>query len=112
MNEAAISALLDAHDLLVRACLEDRLSFPQFVAAYGDFPAGSALEEDALMGTRASSPLGRRIEFHRQVASVLSGYRRSSENEVPDDLRVFLQTGIMRRLQAVVWKYPELRVEL
>jgi hypothetical protein len=38
MTESEISALLDAHDALVRAYVESTLGFDEFVSAYGDFP--------------------------------------------------------------------------
>jgi len=36
--ESGIEALLDAHDALIRACVESRLAFGEFVAACGEFP--------------------------------------------------------------------------
>ncbi len=108
MNAGEIQGLLDAHDTLLAACLENRLALGNFLAAYGDFPDGIGLGTDAAADTRKILPLfTKRIEFHRQVASVLAGLRRTPENALAEELRVFLQRGIMQRLQALVSKYPE-----
>jgi hypothetical protein len=78
MTESEIGALLDTHDALVRACLDERLGFAEFLAAYGDFPASSGLDEPtASVEQRAVLRLfRRRIAFHVLVAGVLSGLRR------------------------------------
>ena len=47
MTESEISALLDAHDFLVRAYVDSRLTFSEFVCAYGDFPHNYALVGDS-----------------------------------------------------------------
>src|ERR1700722_18624162 len=43
MTESEISALLDAHDSLVRAYVDSRLTFSEFFCTYGDFPHNYAL---------------------------------------------------------------------
>ena len=45
MTESEISALLDAHDALVKACVDSSLTFSEFLFAYGDFPNNYALDE-------------------------------------------------------------------
>ena len=38
MTDSELNALLDAHDALVAACVEERLTLVEFLAAYNDFP--------------------------------------------------------------------------
>ncbi len=38
MTESEMAAQFDAHDVLIRACVESRFAIEEFVAAYGDFP--------------------------------------------------------------------------
>ena len=81
MSATAIRVALDAHDALVRDCVEGRLTFGEFLGAYGDFPRGHGLEVD-----RASPEEGealrffrKRMEFHRQVAGLISGLGGTAE---------------------------------
>jgi hypothetical protein len=110
MTEAEIGGLLDGHDALVAACAEDDLSFGEFLAAYGEFPGGCGLEADAAADSRAILPFfHKRIAFHRQVAGIIFGFRQTSEGAVSDELRVFLEKGIMLRLRALVSRYPDFK---
>src|ERR1035438_4972659 len=75
MTESEISALLDAHDALVKAYVDSSLAFNEFVSAYGDFPHNYVLVGDS--GTaeeRAVLRLFRkRIAFHLRVSGGLPG---------------------------------------
>ena len=65
-TESEISALLDAHDALVKAYVDSSLGFDEFVSAYGDFPRNYALAPES--GTReewaALRFFSKRIAFH------------------------------------------------
>lgn len=82
MTESEISALLDAHDALVRACVDDHLEFTEFLAAYGDFPGAYGLDEHtASAEERAVLRLFRtRIAFHERVAGVISAIRSDGDS--------------------------------
>jgi hypothetical protein len=111
MSATVIHAALDAHDALVRDCAEGRLTFEEFLGAYGDFPRGSASEEDtASPEEREVLRLFRkRVAFHRQVAGMISGLRGSAElgsmmdGAVGDLLPL---VGLMR-LRELVARYPK-----
>jgi hypothetical protein len=47
ITESEISALLDAHDAIVWACVDCSLSLSAFVFAYGAFPHNYGLEGHA-----------------------------------------------------------------
>jgi hypothetical protein len=110
VTEGEISVLLDAHDALIRACVESRLEFEEFVAAYGSFPA--ALDEDArsAIGRRLLELFGKRIAFHKRVASVISGPR--GEVDSPgmngEAERLMPMVGLIR-LRALVERYPDFK---
>jgi hypothetical protein len=110
---AEISAILDTHDALVRACLDNRLGFAEFLAAYGDFPAGYGLnQQTAGTDQRAVLKLFRkRIAFHVRVADVLSGLRAESGSTVYGDVERFLATVGLMRLRGVAAKYPKFEAE-
>ena len=55
MTESEVCALLDAHDALVRACVDESLSFAEFLAAYGNFPGNYALDSKMPMRRCAMS---------------------------------------------------------
>jgi hypothetical protein len=44
MTESALNALLDAHDALVKQCVDSALPFAEFLALYNDFPHLYALD--------------------------------------------------------------------
>ena len=66
MNETEVSGLLDAHDALVAACVDGTLSLDEFVMAYGEFPGGYGLEDNAA------------AEYSRDLAAVQEAHRISS----------------------------------
>jgi hypothetical protein len=111
MSATAIHAALDAHDALVRECAEGRLTFEEFLGAYGDFPRGSASEEDTASSEEREilRLFRKRVAFHRQVAGVISGLRGSAElgsmkaGGVGDLLP---RVGLMR-LRELVARYPK-----
>lgn len=112
MNETEVSGLLDAHDALVAACVDGTLLLDEFVMAYGEFPGGYGLEDNAAADIRAILPLFRkRIAFHRQVASVLSGFRQPVENVMADTADGFLQKAVLLRLRQLVSRYPDFKAE-
>ena len=71
MSATALSAQLDAHDALIRACLDGTLPLLEFAAAYGNFPSSGLATGDA--GVATAPTLQRRIAFHMQVAGILAG---------------------------------------
>jgi hypothetical protein len=109
MTESEIGAMLDTHDALVKACLDNSLGFGEFLAAYGDFPACYGLDERASsVNQRTVSRLFRkRIAFHERVADVLSGLRSEYRPTVYADVDRFLPTVGVMRLRGVVGRYPK-----
>jgi hypothetical protein len=110
MTEPEINALLDAHDALIRACVESRLALEEFVAAYGDFPA--SLDEDA-RSADAGGVLrffAGRIAFHRRVAGVISGLRVEADSPgMETEVVRFMPIVGLMRLRELVARYPDLR---
>lgn len=107
MNEAEVSGLLDAHDALVAAHVDGTLSFDEFVMAYGEFPGGYGLEDGAAADTRTIMRLFRnRIDFHRQVAGVPSGFRQPVEHGMPDHEEGFLRKAVLLRMRQLLMRYP------
>jgi hypothetical protein len=107
MDESEIRALFDAHDALIRACVESRLAFGEFVAAYGDFPA--ALDEDARSadGGGVLRFFARRIAFHKRVAGVISGLRGEGESPgMEREVERFMPMVGLMRLRELVERYP------
>jgi hypothetical protein len=115
MTESEISALLDAHDALVKAYVDSILIFSEFVSAYGDFPHGYGL--DGLSGTaeeRAVLRLFRkRIAFHLRVSGVLSGLRSADDpTDIPyADAGRFLPAVGLVRIRELVASHPDFRAE-
>jgi hypothetical protein len=115
MTESDIGALLDAHDALVKAYVDSRLTFSEFVSAYGDFPHNYAL--DGHSGTAEELAVLRlfrkRIAFHLRVSGVLSGLRSAEDPaELPDGGvgRFFPPVGLMR-IRELVARYPDFTAE-
>jgi hypothetical protein len=115
MTESEISALLDAHDALVKAYVDLSLTFSEFVSAYGDFPHNYAL--DGHSGTaeeRADLRFFRqRIAFHLRVSGVLSGLRSADDPaDIPyDDAGRFLPAVGLMRIRELVSRYPGFKAE-
>jgi hypothetical protein len=114
MSTTAISAALDAHDALVRDCAEGRLTFGEFLGAYGDFPRGYGWEEDPVSPEEreALRIFRRRVAFHRQVAGVMSGLRGTADMGAPEEggAREFLPVVGLMRLRELVARHPDLKV--
>ena len=115
MTESEISALLDAHDALVKAYVDSGLSFEEFVSAYGAFPNNYALAGDP--GTAAERGVlrffQRRIAFHLRVAGVLSGLRSADDpaDISHDDANRFLPAVGLMRIRELVARYPDFRAD-
>jgi len=110
MTESEITALLDAHDTLVRECVESRFAFEEFLASYGDFPA--ALDEDARSadGGGVLRLFARRIAFHRRVAGVISGLRVEADSPgMETEVGRFMPMVGLMRLRELVTRYPDFR---
>jgi hypothetical protein len=111
MSATAIRAALDVHDALVRDCADGRLTFEEFLGAYGDFPRGSASEEDTASPEEREvlRLFRRRVAFHRQVARVISGLRGSAELGSMKDGGVgdLLPLVGLMRLRELVARYPK-----
>jgi hypothetical protein len=104
-----IRAVLDVHDALVRDCVEGRLGFGEFLAAYGDFPREYASVKPANAEESEVLRLFRkRLEFHKQVAGAMSGLRATvtvgslEDSGVGDYLPV---VGLMR-LRKLLERHP------
>jgi hypothetical protein len=115
VNETEIAALLDAHDALVRACVDGSLPFAEFLAAYGDFPQNYALDGKSINpADRGVLRLfRRRIAFHSRVASTLSGLAVVGNlADTPYGGAVGLPEKIgLMRLHALSARYPEFEAE-
>jgi hypothetical protein len=74
MTATEIRAVLDAHDALLRSCVDGRLTFPEFLGAYGDFPRGYGLEKDAPSPEEREvlRLFRKRVAFHGLAADVIS----------------------------------------
>jgi hypothetical protein len=113
MTESEVSALFDAHDALVTACVDSVLTFSEFTMAYGDFPNNYALDpQKAPQDSRAILRLFRkRLAFHLRVAGLLSG---SSAMDSPDpyaDAGRFIPTIGLVRLRELSARYPDFEAE-
>jgi hypothetical protein len=74
MSVTEIGALLDAHDVLVSACLDGSLSLQEFVASYGQFPQGYGFNSAGANGEvrEALALFRQRIAFHQDVAKIIA----------------------------------------
>ena len=111
-----MNGLLDAHDALVKACVDSSLTFSEFVCAYGDFPRNYALDgHSGTVEERAVLRLfGKRIAFHLHVSGVLSGLHSVDDAaDIPyiDSGRFLPAAGLMR-IRELVARYPEFKAEL
>jgi hypothetical protein len=114
MTESDLRALLDAHDALVTACVDARLTLGEFLAAYDDFPSAYALEEAAATAEeRALLQLFRkRIAFHSRVQDVLSGLHPvDSANTVDSEVGRFVPVVALLRLRELTARYPDHEAE-
>ena len=110
MTEAEIGALLDAHDALVKACVDSRVTFEEFAAAYGDFPRGYAPAEETASAEERSAlrRFRKRIAFHRLVSRAIAGARAPGEVGISDgEVGCFLLRAGLTRLRELVGRHPE-----
>jgi hypothetical protein len=102
---------LDAHDALLRDCGEGRLTFAEFLSAYGSFPHANGLEEDSASTTEreALRLFRKRLEFHRRVAGVISGLGAAAKLGSVEDSEVgdFLPAVGLMRLRELADRYPQ-----
>jgi len=111
MDPAEIGVLFDAHDALVRDCIEGGITFLEFVAAYGDFPYGY-LPEDPTSSSEEERVVLRlfrkRIAFHRRVAGVLSGLRSAREaGALEGGVGGFMAAAGLMRLRELLARHPQ-----
>jgi hypothetical protein len=116
VTESELNSLLDAHDALVKACVDSSLTFSEFVCAYGDFPLNYALDgRSATVEERSVLRLfGKRIAFHVRVSGILSGLRSADDPaDIPYvDAGRFLPAVELIRIRELVARYPEYKAEL
>ena len=113
MTESELSALLDAHDVLLKSCLDSTLTFEEFLALYNAFPHTYALDRhrataDERAVLRRSQ---RRIAFHFQVAGVLTGITSADPMRPYGDAARFVPEAALMRLGALVRRYPDFGAE-
>ena len=112
LTDAELNALLDAHDALVAACVEERLTLVEFLAAYNDFPRVYGLDgRDA--GADERSALRRasqRIAFHFRVLDAVSGPTGfDGEDASSAGVGEFLRRATLMRLRQFVARNPEFK---
>jgi hypothetical protein len=110
LTDAELNALLDAHDALVAACVEERLSLIEFLAAYNDFPrtyglgGRTACADERLVLRRASQ----RIAFHYRVWETVSGPAGiGDEDSLNSGVGEFMRRATLMRLRQLVARYPD-----
>jgi hypothetical protein len=103
LTDAEVTAALDAHDALVKACVEGSLGFDELLMAYGTFPEGIAKEIAGLPRFR------QRLAFHSQVAGILAGLDGERADALPLTGRaeVFLEKAVVMRLRQLLARYPD-----
>jgi hypothetical protein len=116
MTESEVTALLDAHDGLVKACMDSRLSFDAFVLAYDGFPHNYALDGHEARSQQERETFAmfrRRIAFHLRVSGVLSGVSSQTDGDNPLDLEAarFLPAVGLMRLRELVARSPKFEAE-
>ena len=111
-TDTELNALLDAHDALVAACLEERLTLLEFLAAYNDFPRvygldGREVGADERLGLRRAS---QRIAFHFRVLDAVSGPAGfDGEDASSAGVGEFLRRATLMRLRQLVARYPDFK---
>lgn len=113
MTEPELSALFDAHDALVRAYVDSSLTFPEFLAAYGNFPHNYARDADSGTARAVLQYFTRRMAFHLRVSAILSGLRSADDPvHIPyADAGRFLPAVGLMRLRELVARYPDFKAE-
>ena len=109
MIESELTSLLDAHDALVKACVDGALSFSEFLTSYGEFPHNFALDGHESTGDELAllKRVRQRIAFHFQVAGVLSGVYSGFAGMLGEDNEVgrFAPAVGMMRLKQLVERH-------
>jgi hypothetical protein len=113
MTESEVTALFDAHDALVRACLDSILTFSEFMLAYGDFPNNYRLDpHKAPESDRAVlRSFRKRLAFHVRVAGILSGLSATDSPSPYGDAGRFIPTVGPARLRELATRYPDFQAE-
>lgn len=115
MTDSELTALLDAHDALVKSCVDSILPFAEFLALYIDFPHAYALDgHEATRDELAVFQRSRkRIAFHFRVANALFGMacEADSTNAPYEEAGRFSPEVGLMRLRALVRQYPEFKAE-
>ena len=116
MTESELVALFDAHDALVKACVDSSLTFDVFVLAYDGFPHNYPLDADkeAAQEQRAKLALFRkRIAFHLRVAEILSRAGRvvGSANLLDPEVGRFFSAAGLKRIRELAALYPQFEAE-
>ena len=113
MTESEVSALFDAHDALVTACVDSTLTFSEFILAYGDFPNNYALDpQKAPEDGRAVLPRFRkRLAFHLRVAGTLSRLSANDSLSPYGDAGRFIPAIGLIRLRELAARYPNFEAE-
>ena len=112
LTDTELTALLDAHDALVTACVEERLTLVEFLAAYNDFPRVYGLDG---RGADADEPLRwrlfqRRIAFHFRVLNAVSGPTGIDDQDALNSgAGEFLPRVTLMRLRQLVARYPDFK---
>jgi hypothetical protein len=112
LSDSELNALLDAHDALAAACVEERLTLVEFLAAYNDFPRVYGLDgRDA--GAEERSVLRRasqRIAFHFRVLDAVSGPTGIDDQDAMNaGVGEFLRRATLMRLRQLVARYPDFK---
>jgi hypothetical protein len=113
-TDSELNALLDAHDALVAACVEERLTLVEFLAAYNDFPRMYGLGgRDAGADQRAVlRRASQRIAFHFRVLDAVSGPMGFGDQDALNpDMDEFLPRVTLMRLRQLVVRYPEFKAQ-
>ncbi|MEA3108193.1 MAG: hypothetical protein QOI88_2798 [Gammaproteobacteria bacterium] len=114
LTDSELNALLDAHDALVAACIEERLTLVEFLAAYNDFPrvyglGGRDADPDERSILRRSQ---QRIAFHFRVLEVVSGPTGiDHEDAMNAGVGEFLRRATLMRLRQLIARYPEFKAQ-
>jgi hypothetical protein len=115
VTDTELTALLDAHDALVKSCVDSVLPFAELLALYNDFPHLYALDgHEATTDERAVLQRSRRrIAFHFQVANVLSGLASEADlgNRLYKEAGRFAPAVGLMRLRALLRQHPDFKAE-
>jgi hypothetical protein len=112
LTDSELNALLDAHDALVAACVEERLTLVEFLAAYNDFPRVYGLDGRAA-GADERLVLRRfqqRSAFHFRVLEVASGPTGIDDSDpLNAGVGEFLRRATLMRLRQLIVRYPDFK---